>query len=354
MFTTLQLQQFRSYAAAQFEFEDGVNIIVGPNASGKTSIIEALLVLCTGGSYKGQDADLVQFGADWARLDARLCGDDSRVAKLQLQAERLVKSYEINDVAKARFMHNMRLPVVFFEPQHMNLLVGEPAGRRQFLDDILTAIDPLFAHTSKNYKRALLQRNTLLKRAAQHGGAASDLFVWDLRLSELGGYVYAARTALVDRLQAGLEQEYQRISGKNEPVRIVYSSNITGTDYPNELLKALSAHRDKDIVRGFTAHGPHRDDFVLHIRERDAKSSASRGETRSLLLALKVLELHELERAVHQKPILLLDDVFSELDGRRRLALAKTLNGHQAFITTTDADLVIDHFTDTAHVIPLV
>lgn len=353
MFTSLHLQNFRSYGAAQFEFEPGVNIIVGPNASGKTSIVEALLVVCRGGSYKGQDLDLIKYESEWARLDTQLQDGETRTAKLMLKVDKVTKNYIVNDAAKARFMPQMRLPVVFFEPQHMSLLVGEPASRRQFLDEILSTTNKTYEHALKNYKRVLLQRNTLLKQAAKRGGAMPDLFVWDVRLSELGGYVYAERTALIGRLAGGFADEYHRISGKQEPVGVRYLSNIGGSDYTNQLLKALTEHRDKDMVRGFTAHGPHRDDFVVHIRGRDAKASASRGETRSLLLALKVLELQELERALGRKPVMLLDDVFSELDGRRRLALAKTLHGHQSFITTTDADLVIDHFTDTAHVIPL-
>lgn len=353
MFSSLQLQNFRGYENSQFEFEEGVNIIVGPNASGKTSILEALLVLTGGSSYKGQDTDLIRFGAEWARADARLDDGDTRTVKLVLAPDgKAQKSYEVNEVKKTRFTSALMLPRVFFEPQHMNLLVGEPSGRRQFLDDILTSTNQQFLHASKNYKRALLQRNTLLKK---HGSGAnpSDLFVWDLRLSELGGAIFAARTQLIDRMASGIEAEYERLSGKKEAVTLRYESSVTGADYTNAFLKKLTENHHKDMLRGYTGCGPHRDDFILEIRGHDARASASRGETRSLLLALKVLELQELERVTEHPPILLLDDVFSELDGRRRLALADTLKDHQAFITTTDADLVIEHFTASAKIIPL-
>jgi DNA replication and repair protein RecF len=255
-------------------------------------------------------------------------------------------------VERKTLPHQHTLPVVFFEPQHMNMLVGEPAGRRRFLDDILEQTSPGFAAHSKNYKRALVQRNALLKRiAGTH--KKGDLFVWDLRLSELGGAVHQARKSLTDIMARKIELEYARISGKQEPVAIQYSSTVSPTNYTDSLLKKLLQDQDHDIARGYTGAGPHREDFVLLLRGHDARASASRGETRSLLLALKVLELYALEDSSGKRPLLLLDDVFSELDGKRRKALADTLSGYQTFITTTDADLVVEHFMASTNIIPL-
>ena len=353
MIQSLRLQNFRSYSDAQFEFEPSVNIIVGPNASGKTSLIEALLVLSRGSSYKGQEQDLITFGSAWARLDGVYVGQESRTVKLQVAPDgRINKSFILNDLPRIRLSDQQRLPVVLFEPQHMSMLVGEPTLRREFVDDILTASKQGYGIQLKNYRRVLSQRNSLLKRLYV-SRKKEELFVWDLRLSELGGYIHDARVALLQAMNDGIAQQYNAISGKNESVSVQYTTDSTSADYTTSLLATLTNNHDKDMDRGFTGFGPHRDDFVVSLRGHDARTAASRGETRSLLLALKILELKELERATGKKPLLLLDDVFSELDGHRRRALASALKSYQTFITTTDADVVIEHFMETANVIPL-
>lgn len=354
MINSLRLQHFRGFNDAQFEFEPGVNIIVGPNASGKTTILEAILLASGNGSFKGNDAGLISFNEQWLRVDAVL-DEGERSVKLKIDdEERLTKDYVLNDVTKQRLSAAQRVPVVLFEPQDMNLLVGDPAGRRDFLDGILSTTQPGYASLAKNFRRALAQRNRLLKNlAGQPPVMRSELFVWDLRLSELGGSVYAARKDLVDRMAATFSAEYGRISGKQEAAAVAYESAIHSADYTTSLLKQLTNSYEKDIMRGFTGMGPHRDDLVLLLRDRDARTSASRGETRSLLLALKLLEVREAETAAGSKPLLLLDDVFSELDGHRRRSLAGAIKEYQTFITTTDADLVIDHFIDKATIIPV-
>lgn len=349
MIRSLRLQNFRSYKDTQLEFEPGVNVIVGPNASGKTSILEAVLMMLHGSSFKGSDYEVVQFSQDWARLDSGLDGEETRTVKIEkTDPEHVRKSFVIDEVEKTRLAANHVLPVVLFEPQHMALLGGEPALRRDFLDTVLGSTKPNYSGHLKNYRRALAQRNALLK---QPNRTNSDLFVWDLRLSELGGVVFAARNELVETMNLLISTEYGRISARDDKVDMRYYSALPAGDYANNLFKKLSLDHDKDFGRGFTGSGPHRDDFVLSINGHDAQSSASRGETRSLLLALKVLELFELEKSTGQSPILLLDDVFSELDGRRRRALADTLKDYQTFITTTDADIVAKEFTQRLHTI---
>jgi DNA replication and repair protein RecF len=354
MINSLRLQNFRGFADAQFEFEPGVNIIVGPNASGKTTILEALLIIAGQGTFKGQDTDLVRFSKDWLRVDAVLEAS-SRAVKLTKDGEdRTQKSYVIDGVDRQRLGTTYTLPVVLFEPQDMNMLSGDPAGRRDFLDRILSATAPGYTTLAKNYRRALSQRNRLLKQlAARPSSDTKELFVWDLRLSELGGAVHAARKALVDRMAATFADEYDRISGKQEPAAITYESSVSAADYTTSLLKKLANSYEKDVARGFTGVGPHRDDLVISLRDHDARLGASRGETRSLLLALKLLEVLEVERAAGTKPMLLLDDVFSELDGHRRRSLAGTIKDYQTFITTTDADIIVKEFAQKLNVIAM-
>lgn len=351
VFSSLRLQNFRSYTDGLFEFEDGVNIIVGPNGSGKTSVLEALVMLCTGSSYKAADLDLIRYNHEWARIDATADTDDIRTIKIQQQDQIVDKKYTIQGVEKVRFMPHYRIPIVLFEPQDMNMVTGEPTLRREFLDTVLGQVSQNYTQQLKNYRRVLSQRNTLLKRP--FAPKADELFVWDLRLSELGGFIHTARKNLLEDFEKNIQTIYQTISNKNDLVSVKYSNDSSAEDYTESMLKKLHNNLQKDISRGFTGTGPHRDDMLLLIQGHDAKAAASRGETRSLLLVLKLLQLQALQLALGQRPLILLDDVFSELDGARRQSLATALKGYQTFITTTDADLVVDHFIDKAHIIAL-
>ena len=352
MISSIRIQNFRGYTDSFFELQDGVTIIVGPNASGKTTLLEALYVLAQGESYKAQDFDLVRFDSDWARLDANFLGGDRRTIKLQkTNTDNVVKTFSINEDPAKRLKEHQLLPVVLFEPMDMNILTGDPSLRRAFVDVLLGGLLPDYNKHLKNYRRALMQRNTLLKK--MQTSRKDELFVWNLRLSELGGVIHSARQKLVERCQEGLQKEYAYVSGKDENVRITYISDATGSDYAESMLARLEANLNKDIMRGFTSTGPHRDDLLLTIHDHDAKDAASRGETRSLILSLKLVQLRLLEEARGVKPLILLDDVFSELDGHRRKSLAAALQSYQTIITTTDADVVVEHFMNDAHVIPL-
>lgn len=343
MITDLRLQHFRSYEDAAFELGQGVNIIVGPNASGKTNLLEAILVVSRGSSYRAKDIDLVAHGADWARLDADL-PDGKRVVKLQrLGEEKITKTYEIDEQPLSRLMAHRTLPVVLFEPNHLLLLNSSPDLRRSFLDDLLEQTNPSFGATRRHYKRVLAQRNSLLKRNPRD--LREQLFVWNVRLGELGGQIVRERSRLVDRFTDRLDGLYGRLAGKEYATSLGYRSQFTPEQYETALVHKLETSVDLDVVRGFTAYGPHRDDMEVSIGGHAVQEAASRGETRTMVLALKVLELQLLEENRGTRPLLLLDDVFSELDGKRRHALTEFLNDYQTFITTTDADMVVQHFT---------
>ncbi len=350
MVTDLRLQHYRSYSDASFELGPGVNIIVGPNASGKTNLLEALLVLARGGSYRAKDADLVAFGADWARLDADL-PDSKRVVKIQLEGpDKASKTFEIDNQKLTRLSPVRTLPIVLFEPNHLLLLNSSPDLRRTFLDDLLEQTSPSFGATRRHYKRVLAQRNSLLKRNPRD--LHEQLFVWNVRLGELGGQIVRERSRLVERFAARASGLYGRLAGKDYDVELVYRSQFEPSQYETALMHKLESSIDLDVVRGFTAYGPHRDDMDVIIGGHAVQGSASRGETRTLVLALKIMELQLLEELRDTRPLLLLDDVFSELDGKRRHALTEFLKDYQTFITTTDADMVVSHFTSSS-IIPL-
>lgn len=345
---TIRLQQFRSYHDASFEFEPGVNIIVGPNASGKTNLLEAILVSAKGGSYRVSDIDLVSYQADWARLDA-LYNDETRTVKLQQTDDRIKKTYVVGGKQIYRLTRPYVVPVVLFEPNHLQLLTQSPELRRAYIDDVLEQIHPTFFQLRRDYKRTLSQRNRLLKQQAP----PPDFFVWNVRLSELGGQIAMCRQQFIESHTQPLQRLYGRLAETSHHVSLLYRSNIPLETYSSALLQKLEQSLHKDMERGFTTAGPHRDDLVITIDNHPLAQAASRGETRTVLLALKLLEVEAIERIHHTKPILLLDDVFSELDGARRRKLTEYLTTHQTFITTTDADIVIQHFSNKANVVAI-
>jgi len=351
MINDLRLQKFRSYLDESFEFSDGVNIIVGPNASGKTNLLEALQVVCLGGSYRARDTDLVHSGEVWARLDAHT-GSGLRIVKLEKPAAggRAMKTFVLGGKHIKRLPRDKTLPAVLFEPNHLQLLSGAPEHRRDFLDDLLEQTIADFGPTRRQYKRALAQRNALLKRGH---GSAQQLFAWNVRLGELGGRIANERYQLIETFNTQLEDVYQQLSGDETTAKLVYTGTCDNQDYGSHLLRKLEASTEMDLLRGFTAYGPHRDDFTTLLASRPVVEAASRGEARTLLLSLKIIELKLVEELHAKKPILLLDDVFGELDGARRRALTEFLSGYQTFITTTDADVVVHFFMDTCHIIPL-
>jgi DNA replication and repair protein RecF len=197
----------------------------------------------------------------------------------------------------------------------------------------------------------LAQRNVLLK--SQPRDLHQQLFVWNVRLSELGGQIARERHELIKRFNSRLSDLYGRLAAAEHEAVLVYMSKFAAEGYESALLHKLESSTELDVLRGFTAYGPHRDDFSVQLDGHEASTAASRGETRTIVLALKILELQLLEELRAARPLLLLDDVFSELDAKRRAALTTFVSDYQTFITTTDADVVAQHFT-SSNIIPLV
>ncbi|HET6864200.1 MAG TPA: DNA replication and repair protein RecF [Candidatus Saccharimonadales bacterium] len=346
MISAIRLQNFRSYKDDSFEFEPGVNIVVGPNASGKTNLLEAVLVLARGSSYRARDSELIKFDQPWARLDGNF-EKNTRVVKLEPPN----KTFILDDKTYRRLNLDKTLPVVLFEPNHLQLMTRGPDQRRDYFDDLLVRSQPLYKNLSAGYIRSLAQRNALLKRG--RGQAVQQLFAWNVRLSELGSQIVQARQELVNRINRGLSKTYSQIAKHKSEVELIYECQFPTENYGSRLLHKLETSVERDLERGFTGSGPHREDFVFYLDGQPAAQTASRGETRSLLLALKIFELGLIEEARGKRPIFLLDDVFSELDGSRRRALVARLKKHQTIITTTDADAVVEYFSENHHLIPL-
>lgn len=344
---SLTLQNFRNYDTHSVQLTSGVNIIVGPNGSGKTNLLEALYVISTGTSFRATDRDLVRHGSDWFRIEA-LYNDDERMLTYSLVDIQSPKHFSLDGTKRVRLSHQQKVPVVLFEPDHLRLLSGSPASRREYLDSVLGRLQPDFARSRSQFERALLQRNNILKHAQRRSAALDDqLFVWNIKLAELSTNIAERRLGLIDFMNQHIDELYSHIADVPSNVHLEYESDISLSDYKQAMLSQLETNLDQDISRGFTGVGPHRDDFSLHLNGARSSVTASRGEMRSLLLTLKMIELSLLQEQYNYPPLLLLDDVFSELDSVRRRTLAALAKPYQTIITTTDADVAKDYFGES-------
>lgn len=358
MIDSIRLQRFRSYLDDSFEFDSGVNIVIGPNASGKTNLLEAILVLAAGRSFRAKDIELIKISKNlptdrpgWARLDGYF-GAQARVFKFVTENDKVNKTFSIDDKEYKRLNLEKTVPSVLFEPNHLQLISRGPEFRREYFDDILERTKAGFKSLLANYRRALSQRNALLKQPPAQ--AKKQLFAWNIRISELGAQVAQSRAQLVADINKVVGRSYSQIANKRSKVELIYDSPFSIDNYSSRLLSKLQAIEAADFERGFTAYGPHREDLILYLNKQPAQTGASRGEIRSLLIALKIFELNVLEKIRGSKPIFLLDDVFSELDGARRHHLVDHLKNQQTIITTTDADAVVNYFGGSHTLIPLI
>ena len=328
--TKLHVQHIRSHAAYSIAFTPEVTIITGANGSGKTSLLEAVYLSLQGTSFRGSDAELLQHGSPWWRIDVALDDDQVRTVKFDPAKATSRKQFEIDSKTTARLPAKLKHPVVLFEPEDLRLLHGSPARRRQFIDRFIGQLNPLYGPTLRKYERALKQRNNLLKSPYMQD---DELFAWNVALAEHGAYVIEQRIAFIEQINARLTELYQDIAGTADTVPVHYSHTFVG-DIKQKLLNELHATLDRDRYLGNTSVGPHRHDVIFQINTSPALSVASRGEARTIVLALKFLEVDIIEQLTGKAPVILLDDVFSELDATRQQLLTSQLKGHQIIITS--------------------
>ncbi|WFB08474.1 DNA replication/repair protein RecF [Streptomyces sp. LX-29] len=367
----LSLADFRSYARVEVELDPGVTAFVGPNGQGKTNLVEAIGYLATLGSHRvSSDAPLVRMGADRAVIRAAVTqGERRQLIELELNPGRANRA-RINRSSQVRPRDVLGIVrTVLFAPEDLALIKGDPGERRRFLDELVTARAPRMAGVRSDYDRVLKQRNTLLKSAAmarRHGGRSLDLStldVWDQHLARAGAELLAHRLDLIATLQPLADKAYEQLAPGGGPLALEYRGSAgeamagahTREELYEVLLAALGAARKQEIERGVTLVGPHRDDLLLRLGQLPAKGYASHGESWSYALALR-LGSYELLRAESpagpggpayegaggpraNEPVLVLDDVFAELDERRRTRLAELVApGEQVLVTAAVDD----------------
>jgi DNA replication and repair protein RecF len=337
----LQLTDVRSYDRADVEFADGVTVLVGPNGQGKTNLLEAVQRVATGGSHRvATDAPLVRAGTDLGVIRAELETDEGRrrTVELELGSGRRTRTrVDGQDVRRSADALGV-LRAVLFAPEDVAIVRGDPSERRRFLDDLLAQRRPAFAAARAEYDRALRQRNQLLKQArslpaSARLAATSTLDVWTEQLIQHGTQLIAARIAAIRTLAGPVDAFYRDLADRPEPIGLTYRSSAgviqdddtTRVPDPAPIAAAMRARlgevADDELARGLSLVGPHRDDLELAIGPLTARSHASQGEAWSLALALK-LATYEVLAEVGDRPLVLLDDVFAELDTTRRQRLA--------------------------------
>ena len=333
---TLQPNNFRSYKEAGFEFSSRLNLILGPNGSGKTNLLEAIYVLANINSWRARDKDLVNYRADFYKLTGDFSGKTAAIS-YQLTSRGPLKQliYSGNPLKSRDYLG--KTGVVLFEPGSLNIIIGTPADRRRWLNQVLATTSPKYLASLLKYSRVLKQRNALLRRQRQE--AINDqIFAWDVSLVEAATNLVKIRQRFVDFIDKQASNCYQSLAGKKTAISLKYVSDVELKDYPTSFLNKLEANIRRDTKLGFTGSGPHRDDVAISFDHKPAHLSASRGEIRTLVLAMKLIEPDWLKKISRSKssPILLFDDVFSELDAARRQFALDQLKNMQIFITTTD------------------
>jgi DNA replication and repair protein RecF len=333
----LWLADFRNYPTADVALApDALTVVVGGNGQGKTNLIEAVAYLATLSSFRGAPPEaLVRTGAASAVVRA----------EGRREGRRLLLEAEINPSGRSRTLVNHQplrraadllgaLRVTLFSPDDLDLVKGGPSGRRRYLDDALTALHPRNAAVRADAERVLRQRNALLKqcRGRLDPSASATLDVWDAKWADTGEALATARAELVAAVEVPIGKAYDQVAGAPADVGVAYERSWAGP-----LAAALAAARDDDVRRGLTTVGPHRDELRLAIGGAPARTHASQGEQRSLALALRLAVHAAVAEAVGETPVLLLDDVFSELDPDRSAALVAHLPDGQALLTTAGA-----------------
>ncbi len=344
----LSLQNYRNYEHVDFSTTSNINMFVGPNAQGKTNLLESIYVLALTKSHRThQDKEWI----GWNGQKALIHGEIEKKygpCTLDLQVSAQGKRAKINGLEQKKLSDFIgQLNVVMFAPEDLEIVKGAPGIRRRFLDMEIGQVQPSYLHDLSQYQKVLVQRNNLLKQMNQHASFAAQLEVWNDQLVQFGIKIMKKRQSFIRKLQVWAETIHQGITNHSEQLRIVYNPSFAFDDSAqlpvlfDQFMIKLSQVKDQEIRRGMTLYGPHRDDLTFLINDKDVQTYGSQGQQRTTALSLKLAEIECIREEVGEYPILLLDDVLSELDTFRQTQLIETFQGKvQTFITTTGIESI--------------
>ena len=333
---SLELSNFRNYEHLNIQLSPNVTIFYGNNAQGKTNILEALYVACTTKSQKGsRDRELIRFNESEAHI--RLMVDDDSISRridMHLK-DKGQKGVAIDGIPikKAAELYGL-MNIISFSQDDLGIIKEGPSERRRFCDMELCQLDKLYMHNLAGYEKALEQRNNLLKQLSFNPELKDTLDIWDDQLVSYGKYIIEKRNLFIEDINKIAFEIHKTLTSGNEELKIGYLPNVSVEEFKDVLL----SNRDKDILLKTTSIGPHRDDMVFMLNENDAKKFGSQGQQRTSALTLKLSELELVKLNKKKNPVLLLDDVLSELDRNRQTKLLENISGVQTIITCTGLD----------------
>lgn len=333
---SIELLNYRNYKQLHMDFHSGTNVLYGDNAQGKTNILEAVYVCSTTKSHKGsKDKEIVRFGEEEShiKMTVRRDGIPYRI-DMHLKKNR-TKGVAVNGVPikKASELFGI-VNVIFFSPEDLNIIKNGPAERRRFLDLELCQLNKVYVYDLVQYNRVVVQRNKLLKEMDSDPSLKETLNIWDMQLVRFGSELIRLRTRFVEELNELIREIHFHLSGEKEELEIRYEPNVTPETFEEE----LSRNRNQELRQRLTLTGPHRDDLNFIVNGADIRRFGSQGQQRTAALSLKLSEIELVKRTVKDYPVLLLDDVLSELDGKRQEHLLSEISHIQTLITCTGLD----------------
>lgn len=340
----LNLIQFRNYLNETIEFDPGLNLIMGENAQGKTNLIEAMFYLARGYSHRGSTAkEMAHFDVRDYKITAWIT-DSSVNHELSGKGIDGKKQFFLDGKIANRQKISQVLNVILFEPGDLKIVKEGPDQRRRFLNEEISAFKPQYYYLIKNYEKVLFQRNSLLKNIAFQPSLITTLDAWNEQLVKLGVQVIKQRLAYLHRLNKEAGELHYLLSNKKERLSLFYQNNIIDSleevdQLETRFFDKLKDNQDEEIKKGCTSFGPQLDDMIVHINQKDARRFGSQGQQRSAAIALKLSQIKIIHQQTSKYPVVLLDDIFSELDESRRQCILDLLEKSQTFITCTE-DLV--------------
>ena len=332
---SVQLVNFRSHDEFLLKCNKKTSLLIGENGSGKTSVLEAIYEALRGKSFKASDNEILKRGADFYRVELNFCDGKKMIVLFDGKK----KQFLVEDKKVSRLPKRNRYPVVLFLPDDLHLVATSPTKRRTYFDRVLAEFDEAYSSSLLKYEKSLKQRNELLKRYVKEGEAGriskSDFFSWNILLAKYGLEIRNRRKQYLEKLNNIYSDVYHSIVDNDDSVYLkleLFGGEISEADYFNRLEAELA----RDLVLGHTGFGIHRDDFVFLFNEREADGTASRGELRSIILAMKFIEADLIFQETGKRPVVLLDDVFSELDNIRQKSLVKNFKDNQVIMTSVE------------------
>ena len=337
----MKLKNFRNYELLSLRFDKSTNIFYGDNAQGKTNILEAVYLSGTTKSHRGtKDKDMIQFGANESHIETIV---EKNGIKYQIDMhlkKNSPKGIAINKIPirKASELFGI-INIVFFSPEDLNIIKNGPGERRRFIDLELSQLDKVYLNNLSNYNRIVNQRNHLLKEIDYNKGALETLDIWDIQLIQYGNKIIERRQKFIEKINKIISNIHKKLTGNREDIKIVYEPSNGALSFEQALLK----NKEKDLRIKSTSVGPHRDDIAFLVSDIDIRKYGSQGQQRTAALSLKLSEIELVKQSIHDTPVLLLDDVLSELDKHRQNYLLDSIHDIQTLITCTGVDEFVNH-----------